>query len=44
MGIKLDKLIGEESKFPIEHRILNIVLIFGFIISIWSAITNYLLV
>ena len=43
MGIKMDKLIGDEAHFSIEHRILNIVLIFAFIISIWSAITNYLL-
>lgn len=43
MGIKMDKLIGDEAHFSIKHRILNIVLIFSFIISIWSAITNYLL-
>ncbi|MBU2700481.1 diguanylate cyclase (GGDEF)-like protein [Sporomusaceae bacterium BoRhaA] len=43
MGIPLHKLIGEESQFSREHRILNIVLFFGVIIAIWSAITNYLL-
>lgn len=43
VAFKLCALIGDESKFPTEHRILNIVLLFGFIISIWSAITNYLL-
>jgi diguanylate cyclase (GGDEF)-like protein len=43
MGILLHKLIGEESQFSREHRILNIVLIFGVTIAIWSAITNYLL-
>ncbi len=43
MAIRFDKFIGDEAQFPLEHRILNIVLIFGLIISIWSAITNYLL-
>lgn len=43
MTSKFDKLIGDEAQFPVEHRILNIVLIFGLIISIWSTITNYLL-
>lgn len=43
MAIKFDKFIGDESQFSVEHRILNIVLVFGLIISIWSGITNYLL-
>lgn len=43
MGTKLDKFIGDESQFPMEHRVLNIAIIFVLIISIWGAITNYLL-
>ncbi len=43
VGFGLHRLIGEETQFSIEHRLLNIVLIFGFIIAVWSAITNYLL-
>lgn len=43
VGMNLKRLIGDEFQFSLEHRILNIILIFGFILSIWSAITNYLL-
>ena len=43
MGIKISKLIGDEFHVPLEHRILNIVLVFGFLIAVWSAITNFLL-
>lgn len=39
----LARLIGSETDFPLEHRLLNIVLVFGFALSIWSAITNFLL-
>jgi len=39
----LHKLIGDETQFSIEHRLLNIVLIFGLILAVWSGITNYLL-
>ncbi len=43
MVFKPDNLIGDEAGFPVAHRILNIVLIFGLIIAVWSGITNYLL-
>lgn len=43
MRIRLDKFIGDETGFAIEHRILNIVIIFSFILAVWSAVTNYLL-
>jgi len=43
MNITIDKLVGTKEHFSMEHRILNIVLIFSFVISIWSGITNYLL-
>ncbi|GBG55728.1 histidine kinase [Sporomusaceae bacterium FL31] len=41
MDSKFHKLIGDEQAFSIEHRLLNIVLVFGLILSIWSAFTNY---
>ncbi|WWV73491.1 Cyclic di-GMP phosphodiesterase response regulator RpfG [Sporomusa ovata DSM 2662] len=43
VGVEWHKLIGDEAQFSIEHRLLNIVLIFGFIIAVWSGVTNYLL-
>jgi len=39
----LDKFIGDETQFSFKHRLLNIVLVFGIVISFWSAIANYLL-
>jgi diguanylate cyclase (GGDEF)-like protein len=41
MKVNLNKLVGEE--FSVEHRLLNIVLLFAILIAIWSSITNYLL-
>lgn len=43
VSINLNKIIGDEAHFSLEHRILNIILLFGLLLSIWSAITNYLL-
>lgn len=41
--MKLCYFIGEKSQFSMKHRILNIILLFGLIISFWSAIIGYLL-
>jgi len=43
MGFKFHDLIGNELQFSLEHRLFNIILIFGFSLALWSAITNYLL-
>ncbi|SDD96465.1 bifunctional diguanylate cyclase/phosphohydrolase [Sporomusa acidovorans] len=43
MGIEFYKFIGAKKEFSMEHRLLNIALIFGFIIALWSAVTNYFL-
>lgn len=39
----LGRLIGRESEYSVEHRMLNIVLLFGMLLSSWSALANYLL-
>jgi diguanylate cyclase (GGDEF)-like protein len=41
MVSKLHNFIGDEQSFSMEHRLLNIILIFGLLLSIWSALTNY---
>jgi len=41
--MKLYHFIGEKSQFSMKHRILNIILMFGLIISFWGAITGYFL-
>lgn len=43
VGIELYKFIDAKKELSMEHRLLNIALIFGFIIALWSAITNYFL-
>ncbi len=43
MGFNFYDLIGNELEFSLEHRLLNIILIFGFCLAIWSAVTNYIL-
>lgn len=43
VDFKFNHLIGDEQEFSIEHRLLNIVLVFGVIISLLSAFTNYCL-
>lgn len=42
-AFQLKNIIGDESQFPIEHRLLNIVIISGLILAIWSSITNFVL-
>lgn len=39
----LNKLIGNETDYRIEHRLLNVVLLFGMITSFWSTAINYIL-
>ncbi len=39
----LQKIIGDESRFDLSHRILNISLLFGIIISLIAIVTNYFL-
>ncbi|MDR3565487.1 MAG: ATP-binding protein [Negativicutes bacterium] len=41
--MKFDKIIGDESQFTLEHRILNTVLAFSILLSFWTAVVNYLL-
>lgn len=41
--MKLDRLIGDETAFPMEHRILNTVLLFGMALAILSGTANYAL-
>lgn len=41
LNIKIDSFIGDESKFSLEHRLLNIALIFGIVICFLSSIINY---
>lgn len=43
MNFNLNKFIGNELEFPIEHRLLNIVLLCVLVLAIWSSLTNYLL-
>lgn len=42
MNRLFDKLIGNEVQFPVQHRILNIVLLFAIALSVSSGIFNYL--
>lgn len=41
MFLNINALIGDESKFPLEHRILNITLLFSSVICFLSGIINY---
>ncbi|WP_378955603.1 HD domain-containing phosphohydrolase [Pelosinus sp. sgz500959] len=41
--MELHQLIGDKSQFSIQHRILNVILIFGIFISFWSVMTSYCL-
>jgi len=41
--IKLSTIIGNEQQFSMQHRILNIILLSGWVISLWSALTSYFL-
>lgn len=43
MSKRYEKLIGNEVQFPIEHRILNILLLLGIVLAIASSIANYLI-
>lgn len=43
MNVKWNKFVGDEVQFTVEHRLLNIVLIFSLVLAIWSSICNYLL-
>jgi PAS domain S-box-containing protein len=42
MKISIDRLIGNEALFPVQHRILNLVVLFAISISVFSGIFNYL--
>jgi len=42
LHLKWDKLIGDEHTYAIEHRILNVMLLFGIIIGLLTGIFNYL--
>lgn len=39
--MNFEKLIGDEARFSIEHRILNIILLLGIAVAPLSAICNY---
>lgn len=39
----LDRLIGDENTFPLEHRILNTVLLISILITLFTSVSNYLL-
>jgi two-component system, sporulation sensor kinase E len=41
--MRLDQLIGDETKFPMQHRILNTVLLFGMALAVLSGVANYVL-
>ncbi|MDR7867338.1 MAG: ATP-binding protein [Sporomusaceae bacterium] len=41
--MNLDRFIGDEATFPLEHRILNTVLLIGVLISLFTTVSNYLL-
>lgn len=41
--MNLDRFIGDEAAFPLEHRILNTVLLIGILITLFTAVSNYLL-
>lgn len=41
--MKLEKFIGDETRFSVEHRTLNIILLIGFALAVSSGIFNYLL-
>jgi signal transduction histidine kinase len=39
----LDRFIGNDASFPLEHRIFNTVILISIAISLFSTVTNYLL-
>jgi hypothetical protein len=41
--MNLERFIGDEATFPLEHRILNTVLLIAILITLFTAITNFLL-
>lgn len=41
--MKLYQFIGDKSQFPMQHRILNVILLFGIFISFWSVMISWLL-
>ena len=41
MEIGLNKVIGDESEFPAEHRLFNIVLLIGMLLAVVNGIFNY---
>lgn len=41
MQVTMQKLIGDESLFSVEHRIFNIVLLMGILLSISGGLINY---
>lgn len=43
MPIRFEKLIGPESAFPLEHRILNTLLLLGIGLAVLSSVINYLI-
>ena len=43
MNIRLNALAGDETQFPLEHRMLNIAFIISIILSFLASIINYFL-
>lgn len=43
MRFKFYRLIGNARKYSKERRLYHIILIFGIFLSVWSAVTNFLL-
>lgn len=41
MQVTMQKLIGDESLFPVEHRIFNIILLIGILLSVSGGLINY---
>lgn len=41
--MNLERYIGNENEFPLEHRVLNIVLVFSFLFAVLATVSNYLL-
>ncbi|MDF2634927.1 MAG: diguanylate cyclase with sensor [Pelosinus sp.] len=43
VSLKSCQLIGDKSQFSMQHRILNVILLFGVFISFWSVMISWLL-
>lgn len=41
MEMKLHKLIGDESEFPAEHRLFNIIVLIGILLALVNGVFNY---